>query len=104
VAAPLIITLLWIIDQILWLYLIVVIGAVVISWLVAFGVLNTYNQLARTMVRFFAAATEPVFRRIRRVIPPIGGMDLSPVVVLLVIQGLRILIANYEAYILARVS
>jgi YggT family protein len=98
--APLVLTLLWVIDELLWLYEIIVIAAVVVSWLVAFGVLNTYNEFARTLVRFLAAATEPVFRRIRRVIPPIGGLDLSPLIVLIAIQALRMLIGYYGVYLM----
>ena len=67
------------------LYWWVVVIAVVVSWLVAFGVLNTYNEFARTVIRALAALTEPVFRQIRRVIPPIGGLDLSPLIVLIAI-------------------
>jgi len=67
----------------LGLYTWVVIAAVVMSWLIAFGVINTYNEFARTVVRFLAALTEPVFRQVRRVIPPIGGLDISPIIVLI---------------------
>jgi YggT family protein len=63
----------------------VVIAAVVVSWLVAFGVLNTYHPVARAIVRALAAVTEPVFRPIRRILPDLGGLDFSPFIVLLVI-------------------
>ncbi|MGZ5925253.1 MAG: YggT family protein [Rhizomicrobium sp.] len=67
------------------LYWWVVIIAVIVSWLIAFNVINTYNNFVRSLLRALAALTEPVFRRIRKVVPPIGGLDLSPMVVLLVI-------------------
>ncbi|HEY4114030.1 MAG TPA: YggT family protein [Rhizomicrobium sp.] len=92
---PLIATLLWLIDNLLWLYEIIVIAAVVMSWLVAFGVVNQYNQFARSVIRFLYAATDPVFRQIRRIIPTIGGWDLSPIIVLLVIQVIRMLMYGY---------
>lgn len=81
----------WILVQLinlLWLYWWIVIVAVVMSWLVAFGVVNTFNPFARRVVVVLDALTEPVFRQIRRVIPPIGGLDLSPLVVLFIIQFL----------------
>jgi YggT family protein len=67
----------------------VVIAAVLVSWLVAFNVINTHNNFVRSLLRALDALTEPVFRRIRRVVPPVGGLDLSPVVVFLIIIGLQ---------------
>jgi len=79
----------WLLLTLLDLYWWVVVIAVVVSWLVAFGVLNIHNQLARSIVRGLEALTEPVFRRIRRVIPPLGGLDLSPLIVLIAIMFLE---------------
>ena len=76
-------------------YWFVVIAAVVVSWLVAFGVLNTYNQFARAIIRALDALTEPVFRRVRRIIPPMGGLDLSPLIVLLILYALQFLGNKY---------
>jgi len=67
------------------LYWWVVIIAVIVSWLIAFNVINTYNNFVRSLLHFLGALTEPVFRRIRKVLPPMGGFDLSPLIVLLVI-------------------
>jgi YggT family protein len=69
----------------LQLYSWVVIAAVVMSWLVAFHVINTYNRFAAMLVRALDALTEPLFRQIRRVIPPLGGLDFSPFIVLIAI-------------------
>ena len=63
----------------------VVVIAVIVSWLIAFNVINTYNNFVRSLLRALAALTEPVFRRIRKVVPPIGGLDLSPMIVLVAI-------------------
>ena len=82
---PIIALLLLLLDLYWW----VVVIAVVVSWLVAFGVLNTHNELARSIVRGLEALTEPLFRRIRRVIPPLGGLDLSPLIVLIAIMFLE---------------
>ena len=90
---PIIALLLLVLDLYWW----VVVIAVVVSWLVAFGVLNTYNEFARSLVRALAALTEPVFRQIRRIIPPIGGLDLSPLIVLIAIWFLQYLLVWAEA-------
>ena len=71
------------------LYTYVIIAAVIASWLVGFGVINTYNQFARTVLRALHAMTEPVFGPLRRIIPPLGGLDLTPMVALLLIIFLQ---------------
>jgi len=90
---PIIALLLLLLDLYWW----VVVIAVVVSWLIAFGVLNTYNHLARSVIRALDALTEPVFRQIRRVIPPIGGLDLSPLIVLIGIWFLQYVLVWAEA-------
>ena len=74
---------------VLSLYTYVIIAAVIASWLVAFGVINTHNQFARIVLQALHALTEPVFAPIRRIIPPIGGLDLSPLIALLLIIFLQ---------------
>ena len=71
------------------LYWWVVIIAVIVSWLIAFNVINTYNNFVRSLLRALAALTEPVFRRIRKVVPPIGGLDLSPLILILALYFIR---------------
>jgi YggT family protein len=75
--------------QILEIYKWIVIAAVIVSWLTAFNVINQYNNFVRTLLRILIALTEPVFRQIRRVIPPMGGLDLSPIIVFLIIWFLQ---------------
>jgi YggT family protein len=94
---PLLVTLLWLFNTIVEIYIFIIIAAVVVSWLIAFGVLNTYNPFARSVVRMLDALTEPLFRQIRRIIPPLGGLDLSPLIVLIVLQALRMLVNGYAA-------
>jgi YggT family protein len=77
------------INLLLNLYWWVVIIAVIVSWLIAFNVINTYNNFVRSLLRGLEALTEPVFRRVRKVVPPMGGLDLSPLVVLVVILFLQ---------------
>jgi YggT family protein len=79
---------------ILRLYTYVVIAAVVVSWLISFGVINTYNQFVRSIVRTLDALTDPVFRQVRRVIPAFGGLDLSPLIVLIIIYFLEQLLVR----------
>lgn len=62
---------------------------VVLSWLVAFNVVNPRNQFVNTIWRVTSSLTEPVLAPIRRVLPPLGGIDLSPLVLLLLIFFVR---------------
>ena len=71
------------------LYQWVVIVAVIASWLVVFNVVNVANPIVRQILRALDALTEPVFRQVRRVIPAIGGLDLSPLIVLIAIWFLE---------------
>ena len=63
----------------------VVIAAVIVSWLTAFNVINQHNNIVRSLLRILYSLTEPVFRPIRKVVPPIGGLDLSPIIVFVII-------------------
>jgi YggT family protein len=92
---PLLVTLLWIFNTLVEAYIVVIFAAVVMSWLVAFGVINTYNPHARSVIRMLDALTEPVFRQVRRIIPTLGGLDLSPLIVLIALQALRMLVNGY---------
>lgn len=79
------------------LYWWVVVIAVIVSWLIAFNVINTYNSFVRSLLHALDALTEPLFRRIRRIIPPMGGLDLSPLVVLVGIWFIEYCIRYAEA-------
>jgi YggT family protein len=76
-------------DIVLHFYQWVVLIAVIFSWLTAFNVINERNNFVRTVLRILYNLTEPVFRPIRRIIPDLGGLDLSPLIVLLIIMWLR---------------
>ena len=71
------------------LYFYVILAAVIASWLVGFGIINSYNPIARSILRALHSLTEPIFAPVRRIIPAIGGLDLSPLIVLLLLQFLR---------------
>lgn len=85
-------SLLLLIDKILEIYTWVIIAAAIMSWLVAFGVVNVRNQFIRVIVDLLYRLTEPVLRPIRRLLPNLGGVDISPIVVILAIIFLQWLI------------
>jgi len=92
---PLIQSIFAIIDIILRLYTWVIIGSAILSWLVAFDVINRSNQFVYTIGNVLYRLTEPALRPIRRFMPNLGGIDLSPIVLLLLIFFLRNLIYRY---------
>ena len=72
----------------------IIIGQVILSWLVAFNVLNTSSQGLRAFLAALDKITEPLYRPIRKVMPVFGGIDFSPLVLLLLIQILRMLLSG----------
>ncbi len=64
-----------------------IIISAVMSWLVAFDVINLRNPFVANVARFLDAVTRPILRPIQRFIPPLGGVDITPIIALLVIQG-----------------
>ena len=85
----------YIIYQALNLYWWIVIASAVLSWLYAFNIVNPGNPVVDSIGRFLWQMTEPVYRRIRRFLPDLGGLDLSPLIVLFAIMFLQYLIAVY---------
>ena len=73
------------IDMILDLYIIVIIAMVIMSWLIGFNVINRHNQIVDMIWRTLIALTEPLLGPIRRALPNLGGLDLSPLVLLFAI-------------------
>jgi YggT family protein len=84
-----------VIDLALELYIWIVIAAAIFSWLVAFHVVNTRNQAIGMIGEFLYRITEPVLRPIRNFLPNLGGIDISPVVLFLIIIFIRYVIALY---------
>jgi YggT family protein len=82
--------LLFIVDALLNLLVIAIIVSAVLSWLVAFDVINLRNPMVYNVARFLDAVTRPILRPFQKIIPPIGGVDISPIIVLLILQGVRI--------------
>lgn len=85
----------YLIDTLLSLYTYVLIAQVILSWLVAFNVVNTHNRIVGTIGEVLYRLTEPVLGQIRRFVPSVGGLDLSPLILLLGIYFLRNLLFEY---------
>ena len=82
----------WLIDTVIGFYVTLVIVQVVLSWLVAFNVVNTRNRFVYLVGDFLYRITEPALKPIRRVLPNMGGIDLSPVVLILGLYFIRVLL------------
>lgn len=81
--------LLQIIDLLLSVLMWIIIVQAILSWLVAFNVINTYNDFVRQLLYALDRITEPLYRPVRKIMPDFGALDLSPMVVLLIIYILR---------------
>jgi YggT family protein len=77
----------YIIEALLQLMVLAIIIAAVLSWLVAFDVINLRHPVARQIVVFLDAVTRPILRPIQRVIPPLGGFDISPIIAIIILQA-----------------
>ena len=84
-------TLSFILNIVWWIFLIMII----MSWLISFNVINTRNQFVNSVWRILNQITEPILRPIRRVVPPVGGLDLSPLIVFVIIFFLQNVISNF---------
>ena len=80
---------LYIILLVLDIYIWLLIGAAILSWLVAFNVVNSRNQVVNNIGGMLYRLTEPVFRPIRRLLPDLGGVEITPIIVLLIIFFLQ---------------
>ena len=80
---------------VLQIYIWLLIAAAVLSWLIAFNVLNTRNQVVSMVGEFLYRITEPVLRPIRSILPNLGGIDVSPVILILIIFFLQNVIIRY---------
>ncbi len=74
----------------------VIIGQVIISWLLAFNVINTQNDSIRQFLYWLDRITDPIYRPIRAVLPDFGGLDFSPIIVLLVLNLLLSVLAGIQ--------
>lgn len=80
----------FIFDQLLRMLAFVIIANAILSWLVAFDIVNLRNRVVANIAYFLDAICRPVLAPFRRFIPPLGGVDISPVIAYLVIMGARL--------------
>jgi YggT family protein len=76
---------LWLISTLIQLYIWILIANAVLSWLVAFNVVNPQNNVVRTIGEMLYRLTEPALRPIRQVLPSLGGLDISPVILIILL-------------------
>ena len=88
-------SLLRLIDTVIDIYTWIVIASAIMSWLVAFGVINVRNQFIRVVVDMLYRLPEPLLRPIRRFLPNLGGVDISPIILLLGLYFLESLLHEY---------
>ncbi len=79
----------WLIDTVIELYIWVIIASVVLSWLIAFNVINTRNSFVAQLQDFLYRVTEPALRPVRNLLPNLGGIDVSPIIVILLLVFVR---------------
>lgn len=79
----------FILGALLQLLIYAIIVNAILSWLVAFDVINLRNRFVYSVAHFLDAVTQPVMRPVQRIIPPLGGVDISPIIVILVLGGIQ---------------
>jgi YggT family protein len=84
-----------IVMVVLRLYTYVIIAGAILSWLIAFGVVNIRNDFVRAIWNLFLALTEPFLRPIRNFLPNTGGVDISPIILLLAVMLIENIIIRY---------
>ncbi len=80
---------LWLVDTIITLYIWLLIASAILSWLVAFNVVNARNPLVANIGEFLYRVTEPALRPIRALLPNLGGIDISPVILIILLLFLQ---------------
>jgi len=85
----------WLIDTLITIYIWLLIGQAILSWLLAFGVVNRHNRAVAVIGDFLYRVTEPALRPIRAFLPNFGGIDISPVVLILLLMFLERIILYY---------
>lgn len=86
-----------ILIMLLWVLSWIIIAQAILSWLVAFNVINTHSDFVRTLLYALDRLTAPLYRPIRKILPDFGGLDFSPLVVLLIIFALQRILAGVAA-------
>jgi YggT family protein len=79
----------YIIDALLGLIILALVVNAILSWLIAFDVVNMRNRFIYQFTRFLDAVTQPILRPVQKIIPPFGGVDISPIIVIIVLVGIQ---------------
>ena len=90
---------LWFVDQLLALYAFVIIVFVAMSWLEQLNIVSRRNPLVHSIMDFCYRVTEPLLRPIRRVLPDLGGLDLSPLILLLLVAVVRMYLTQLNGWL-----
>ena len=85
------------VDQIVNLYIWTMLAYIIITWLIAFRIINPWQPIVRMAMDFLGRIHEPLMGRVRRFLPDLGGIDLSPILLLLAVQFLRNLVIGFLA-------
>ena len=91
-------SILWLIDTVITLYIWCLIISAILSWLVAFNVVNTQNRIVYMIGDFLYRVTEPALVPIRRFLPNLGGIDISPIGLILLLLFIRSLLFEYARF------
>jgi YggT family protein len=83
---------LWLVTTLIWTYIYILIAAAVLSWLIAFNVVNVRNPIVGMVADFLYRVTEPALRPIRNILPNLGGIDISPIILIIGLMFLEQLI------------
>lgn len=83
------------INTVITLYIWVLLASVILNWLVMFNVINTGNRIVYQVGDFLYRITEPVLRPIRNILPNLGGIDISPIILILILYFVRDLVTEY---------
>ena len=85
---------LWLVHTVINIYFWIILAMVIMSWLIAFGIVNRSNPYVRQIGYALDRLTDPLLRPLRRFLPDLGGIDISPIILLIGLQFLGILIDN----------
>ena len=85
----------YVLIQVISLYMYLLVASAILSWLIAFNVVNTRNQFVAGIAEFLYRITEPVLSPIRRRLPNFGGLDISPIIVFFLLMLIQMYPANY---------
>jgi YggT family protein len=90
----------WLLGEVIHLMILAIIISAVLSTLISFGIVDGRNNIVYQIDYFFRRVTDPVLNPIRRMLPMFGGVDLSPLVAILLLQALTILLSDIYAHLL----